>query len=187
MHRNVVPKKALNDSFRSFVCASQHTKYVSSTTLWCSTYSLENHVTSIRNQHSKFWEHSWATAKWISNNCLNWSGKCIQIFQNHLYNFTQEVIFIYSKNKFIISDTYILFQSSSYYSKHWTPITNFSWWQGLLIVGQYTPKLNSHNFYCRLKSKFHQYLLHNVPRLIRQVDEHDLSIMCPYDVFYSNK
>jgi len=123
---------------------------VSSTTLWCSTYSLENHVTSTWNQHSKFWEHSWATEKWISNNCLNWSGKCIQIFQNHLYNFTHEVIFIYSKNKFIISDTYILFQSSSYYSKHWTPITNFSWWQGLLTVGQYTPKLNSHNFYCTL-------------------------------------
>jgi len=38
-----------------------------------------------------------------------------------------------------------------------------------------------------LKSKFHQYLLHDVPRLIWQVDEHDLSIMCPFDVFYSNK
>jgi hypothetical protein len=150
MHRYVVPKKALNDSFKSFVCASQHTK-VSSTTLWRSTYSLGNHVTSNWNQHSKFWEHSLASEKWISNNCLNRSGKCIQIFQNHLCNFTCEVIFIYSKNKFIISDTYIFFQSWSNYSKHWTPITNSTWWQDLLTVGQYTPKLNSsHNFHCRI-------------------------------------
>jgi hypothetical protein len=45
--------------------------------------------------------------------------------------------------------------------------------------------------------KFTQFLLQteiqvssvpaDVPRLIRQLDEHDLSIMCPFDVFYSNK
>jgi len=38
-----------------------------------------------------------------------------------------------------------------------------------------------------LKSKLHQYLLHDVPRLIMQVDENDLSIMRQFDVFYSNK